>query len=271
MCYSIAVNAMLYLKPTGRLMEPPPRSSGKGSLLISAIAVLLSVVPFLPEWRGPAAGFAVLLLIAAVLLKEAQALHPALFTVLLTSVPLPHPSLRDWPFKLLVPVILYLAAVLLVPHLRKTFFGIRPGRLGTGVPRLAAGIIFFSGITLLLWTRLLGPDLSIHLRSMPAMPVWVYPFAGLAFAAGNAATEEFVYRGVLMQALDSAFGPGRASLVIQAWLFGSMHYRGFPTGPRASAWLSCTEFFSALSAAARGECLHPGSRTQARTSRSLQS
>jgi membrane protease YdiL (CAAX protease family) len=34
-----------------------------------------------------------------------------------------------------------------------------------------------------------------------------------------------------MQALDSAFGPGIMSIVLQAWPFGAMHYReGFPNG-----------------------------------------
>jgi membrane protease YdiL (CAAX protease family) len=43
--------------------------------------------------------------------------------------------------------------------------------------------------------------------------------------------EEIVFRGVFMQALDSAFGADGMSVTIQAWLFGAMHYReGFPNG-----------------------------------------
>lgn len=63
------------------------------------------------------------------------------------------------------------------------------------------------------------------------MPVWVFPFAGLAFALGNAAVEEIVFRGAVMQATDSAVGAGSTSVLIQGWLFGAMHYlRGFPNG-----------------------------------------
>jgi len=43
--------------------------------------------------------------------------------------------------------------------------------------------------------------------------------------------EEFVFRGLVMEATDSAFGPGPLSVVIQAWLFGAMHFlEGFPNG-----------------------------------------
>jgi CAAX protease family protein len=66
---------------------------------------------------------------------------------------------------------------------------------------------------------------------MPAMPLWLFPVAGLAFAAGNAAMEESIYRGVIMQSLDSAAGAGALSILIQAWLFGCMHFlHGFPNG-----------------------------------------
>ena len=51
--------------------------------------------------------------------------------------------------------------------------------------------------------------------------------------------EEFLFRGVVMQSLDSAFGPGSISIVVQGWLFGAMHYlRGFPNGWRGVAMAS---------------------------------
>jgi hypothetical protein len=47
----------------------------------------------------------------------------------------------------------------------------------------------------------------------------------------NAAMEEVVFRGIIMQALDSALGVSNLTLVIQAGLFGSFHYlAGFPHG-----------------------------------------
>ena len=40
-----------------------------------------------------------------------------------------------------------------------------------------------------------------------------------------------MFRGVLLQALDSALGPGLPALVNQALCFGAVHYlNGFPNG-----------------------------------------
>jgi hypothetical protein len=63
------------------------------------------------------------------------------------------------------------------------------------------------------------------------MSAWLLALAGLAFAIGNAAVEEFVFRGVYMHSLDSAFGAGMVSVLVQGWLFGAIHYlSGFPNG-----------------------------------------
>lgn len=43
--------------------------------------------------------------------------------------------------------------------------------------------------------------------------------------------EESVFRGNVMDALDSAFGPGRASIVLQAAPFALLQFHsGFPSG-----------------------------------------
>jgi membrane protease YdiL (CAAX protease family) len=96
---------------------------------------------------------------------------------------------------------------------------------------LALCIVLVSGIALSAWYRAIGPDLTVQLAHFPAMPVWMFPFAGFGFSLGNAVMEEFAYRGIILQALDSAAGPGLLSLLVQAWLFGALHYReGFPNG-----------------------------------------
>jgi membrane protease YdiL (CAAX protease family) len=96
---------------------------------------------------------------------------------------------------------------------------------------MVTATVAISGIALYIWYRALNPDLSTHLKYMPDIPVWLFPLAGLGFSVFNAAMEEFVFRGVVMQALDSAFGPDSRPIAIQAWLFGAMHYReGFPNG-----------------------------------------
>jgi len=64
------------------------------------------------------------------------------------------------------------------------------------------------------------------------MPLWFLPLAGVAFALLNSAVEEAIFRGIFLQALDSAVGAGTISLVIQAAFFGWLHYSkiGFPKG-----------------------------------------
>jgi membrane protease YdiL (CAAX protease family) len=53
----------------------------------------------------------------------------------------------------------------------------------------------------------------------------------LLLAVVNAATEEAAYRGVVLEALDAALGPGSVPIVLQAIAFGALHYRGgFPRG-----------------------------------------
>jgi hypothetical protein len=64
------------------------------------------------------------------------------------------------------------------------------------------------------------------------MPSWLLPLAGVAFALVNSAVEEAIFRGIFLQALDSAVGAGIISLVIQAVIFGWLHYSevGCPKG-----------------------------------------
>jgi membrane protease YdiL (CAAX protease family) len=47
----------------------------------------------------------------------------------------------------------------------------------------------------------------------------------------NAAVEEAAYRGILLEALDTALGRGPAGVFIQALAFGALHFSaGFPRG-----------------------------------------
>lgn len=214
-----------------RSIQPPPRTSFFGTLVIIACALLLSLLSFLPSAGPWIAVLAMPLLTAAALTREVQAFLCAFFLALLALFPVLHPALRTWPLHLLLPLALYLAVTLVVPGLRRSILWLRPGRLGTEIVILILVIAAVSGGALFAWHRQLKPDLSLHLGYMPALSRWSIPLAAIVFAAANAALEEFVFRGVVMQALDSAFGPGVLSIVVQAWLFGAMHFwEGFPNG-----------------------------------------
>jgi CAAX protease family protein len=214
-----------------RAIQSPLRSSLAGTIVIIATVILLSVIPFSHRMGPLAVALAALLVLAAVLVKENQAFHLVLFTAALIIMPFLHSSLHDWPFNLVMPLLIYLVVVLAVPPYRKPLLWLRIGRFGKDILLLVIATATTSGIALYIWSRALNPDLSMHLKYIPDMPIWLFPLAGLGFSAFNAAMEEFVFRGVIMQALDSAFGPGIISIVLQAWPFGAMHYlEGFPNG-----------------------------------------
>jgi len=214
-----------------RLIQSPPRSSLAETFVIIAAVILLSAIPFSHRMSSRAAALAALLVFVASIVKGNQAFHLALFTAALTIMPLLHSSLHDWPLNLVIPLLIYLVVVLAVPRYRRSLSWLRIGRFGKDIILLVITTAAISSIALYIWSRVLNPDLSMHLKYIPDMPIWLFPLAGLVFSAFNAAIEEFVFRGVTMQALDSAIGPGIISIVLQAWPFGAMHYlEGFPNG-----------------------------------------
>ena len=216
---------------SSRSIEPPEKSSLSGSLLI-----VISLAAFVAAVATPGAGIwpagmFMLLMLASFFVSCRQALDLSLFFFALTTAPLVSPLFRTWPYKLLVPLSVYFLVVLLVPKLRRTLSWLRPGHLGKDILALVAATALLSGMALYLWNYALRPDLSRHLAYIPAVPFWTYPFLGLGFAFLNAAMEETAFRGIVMQATDSAFGPGVLSLLLQAALFGALHFlQGFPNG-----------------------------------------
>lgn len=212
-------------------IEPPEKSSLSGSLIIVISLAAFFVAVATPGAGIGTAGFFVLLMLASFLASSRQALNLSLFFLAVTTMPLVSPLFRTWPYKLLVPLIVYFLIALLVPKLRLTLSWLRPGYLGKDILVLVAATAALSGIALYLWHYALRPDLSRHLAYIPAVPFWTYPFLGLGFAFLNAAMEETAFRGIVMQSTDSAFGPGALSLLLQAGLFGALHFlQGFPRG-----------------------------------------
>ncbi len=216
---------------TDRLIQPPPRSSVFGISIIVIDVFLLSITPFsltINIWIVIAA---LALIAAALLTRNIQSLHIAIFTGLLIVTPYLNPSLRSWPFSLLIPILCYGIIVVISPGLRTSVLWIKRGAPDKTTIIAAIIISVIAGIALVLWNMILKPDLAVHLRNMPDIPSWLFPAVGIVFAVGNATMEEFAFRGIIMQALYSAVGPGMFSLLGQAWLFGAMHYlQGFPNG-----------------------------------------
>jgi membrane protease YdiL (CAAX protease family) len=218
------------MKPA-RLIQYPPPSNLFGKGVVCFCVILLSIVPFSIHIFAWSVVTSLLLVVIAALARDVQALHLSLFTAPFIVAPYLHPTLRSWPYALLVPLLCYGTVVLAVPKLRRSLLWLRPGNVDREMVLAAAAVSMISGLALLIWYYALKPDVAVQLRNMPGMPVWLFPFAGMAFAVSNAAMEEFVFRGVVMQSLDSAFEPGSLSVLVQAWLFGAMHFlQGFPKG-----------------------------------------
>jgi membrane protease YdiL (CAAX protease family) len=214
-----------------RFIEPPERSSLFGSLVISLSLMVFLAAVVAPGTSIWTAGSLFLLLFASLFISSKQALHLTLFFFVITATPVVSPQFRNWPFPLLVPLIIYFLIALPVPKLRRTLLWLRPGRGGMDILTLVAASAVLSGIALYLWNYTLRPDLSRHLAFIPQAPFWSYLFLGLGFAILNAALEESAFRGIVMQATDSVFGPGLFSLLLQAGLFGALHFlQGFPRG-----------------------------------------
>jgi membrane protease YdiL (CAAX protease family) len=214
-----------------RLIQIPPRSGAFGVIIIIIDVFLLSIIPFSLTINTWIVLTALALIAAALLTRNLQSLHISIFTGLLIVTPYLNPSLRSWPFSLLIPILCYGIIVVTSPGLRSSVLWIQRGAPDKATIIATIIISVIAGIALVLWLMILKPDLDVQLRKMPDIPLWLFPVAGIVFAVGNAAMEEFAFRGIIMQALYSAVGPGTISLLAQAWLFGAMHYlQGFPNG-----------------------------------------
>jgi membrane protease YdiL (CAAX protease family) len=85
-------------------------------------------------------------------------------------------------------------------------------------------------IALVVWRYTTSDRLERFQALIPHVPWWAV-VAGLpVYAAFNAAYEEVLFRGALMEGLDESLGAGFASIAIQAFVFGMCHYEGFPSG-----------------------------------------
>lgn len=217
-------------------IHDPPRSSWFGGVIlisiITALAVAQSRVGSLNTWEVRAT---ILMLPLAIASKSIYTIHLNLFVIFYFLMGL-FPHFSNNPFNYLTPLILYAYAVVLIPVLRGAVGWLRVGQFDAKIWMLLVAIIVVSGVALTAWVHESSPDLSRYSRLLPKLPLWPTLVYGLAFSAFNAAREEIIWRGIMMEALDSAFGAGILSEVIQALSFGVAHYQsGFPNGIEGSS------------------------------------
>ncbi|HYX71125.1 MAG TPA: hypothetical protein VE732_00015, partial [Nitrososphaera sp.] len=187
---------------------PPPASLAESLIILAAIGVL-SAFMVLP---GTVVFWSIsilsLLTVLAVAFRFIQAIHLLSFSLLWLTLPLIVPALGFWPQILLLPIIIYALVVAAIPNLRRSILWLRAGHPTSDIIILILTAMVLSSSALVGWYLLFRPNISSHLAMIPKMPMWLLPLACLGFAMVNAAMEEIVFRGIMMQALDSALGAG---------------------------------------------------------------
>jgi membrane protease YdiL (CAAX protease family) len=161
---------------------------------------------------------------------NSRAAHGGLLVLavgLLTLVP----GMRTWPLHLLAPLLVYFLLVALIPPLRRTFRWLTVGRLSLPVLACTAAVVVVSSAALVVFQYAVAPDLR-DLRA--AAPAWAYqafiPFL-IVFSLVNALLEELIFRGAVLDALESQIGLAWA-LPVQAAVFGYGHMLGgYPPTP----------------------------------------
>lgn len=216
-----------------KLITNPAKSGFVETILILLTLTLLTatfLIVNLFTWKTQLIFISVLLLLA-IILKYFQLMHLLVFCLFWILVPRFFLFSRQWLLLTFLIIAAYLIVVLLIPSLRKSLTWIKFGKFDKRIRCYLPGIIIVSAVALIIWYVLFKPDLSNITTMFPEMPIWLYPLAGLGFATFNALHEEIMFRGIIMQATDSALGAGITSIIVQGIMFGALHFlAGFPRG-----------------------------------------
>jgi membrane protease YdiL (CAAX protease family) len=209
-----------------------PKETGLCTVLVLAGVGIISFACLWPRISGMyGPGLLLAGLVVAAGKRMVVAVHLLLFTLPAVLYAQFGADVSVWPLHLLVPLLVYAGGVGIVPALRRSMGWMRVGKTTLPVVVLILATSICSGIALVGWVNLTDADIGHHMVQMPQWPVWVYPFAGIGFAILNAAMEEAVFRGIIMQALDRTLGEGPVSVGVQAVPFAAFHYlSGFPNG-----------------------------------------
>jgi membrane protease YdiL (CAAX protease family) len=214
-------------------INDPPRCSWFGAVLLIFLIIvyglfLTYVLPKSGEMWVPRA--MILMLPLAIASKSIYTIHFNLFLLCLYLMGF-FPHFSSYPFNHLTVLVLYAYVVMLIPELRSSVGWLRVGKFDAKIWMFILVTIVVPCAALTAWVHVFSPDLTRYSGMVPKFPLWLALLYGIGNSAFNAALEETTWRGVMMEALDSAFGPGLWSVVIQAVSFAVAHYRsGFPNG-----------------------------------------
>jgi membrane protease YdiL (CAAX protease family) len=136
-----------------------------------------------------------------------------------------------FPVLYMIAPVVFAAIVFAVPGLRAGFGWLRVGRFSRRLSIAIAALTAISTAVLVIYVSTLKPDLTRQpLIGSHRFGVASLLLVGVCIAALNAAVEEAIYRGVLMNALDAALGAGWLPIVLQAAAFGTFHFNSTEPG-----------------------------------------
>ncbi|MBN1899505.1 MAG: CPBP family intramembrane metalloprotease [Spirochaetes bacterium] len=141
----------------------------------------------------------------------------------------PLPSILAWPFFLLIPAGIQIGIQIYFGRKEKISW-LQAGRSDRKTIILVIASVMISCVALVLWTILLNPDLSRFAARITDHPVPLIIFGIFGFAIINSGMEEIIFRGILWDGLTRIFESKKLVIIIQALLFGIIHYQGFPKG-----------------------------------------
>lgn len=222
--YNTNIMTTLESHPSG---SPTLVNSRWGATVILITVMLQTTLALLPTSLLPIAVIITsFLLISALFMRDPMVIHVTLlnFAIAIGIV------IFSWPLMFLIPLGIYAVVVVATPSLRQTLLWWRWGKFDLSVWQIVILTVITSSGALLLWFFIFHPDLSHVLNLIPSWNPLLLILCGLSFSVANAAIEETIYRGVMMQGLDASFSGNYISLILQAVLFGTIHINGVPGG-----------------------------------------
>ncbi|OGR04440.1 MAG: hypothetical protein A2284_09365 [Deltaproteobacteria bacterium RIFOXYA12_FULL_61_11] len=162
-----------------------------------------------------------------------------------------------WPLTFVLPLAGYLALYGVWPRSRPSTRWLMRGRLTKATLGWMVPTIVLSSCALLGWVVLLRPDLSDLVHMIPPGGLLVLLAAGLTFSVFNAIWEEFILKGILWAGLESVLSRTWVVNIVQAILFGVIHYGGFPRGLTGAAMAALYGFAIGLIRSRSGGMLAP--------------
>ena len=219
MCHK---EAMLQMFHTLRLRET---SSGMAAAVFGVTVSMLLVMPFFPRYDAAAAGS--FLLLAGVMARQRQNQLAAALLALCLFACLCALQVH-WPWPCAGAAVAYEA---LSRSLNLSCAWRKIGDVSRRTVAAVAASIAIATTVLLTWTALVHPDTAAFRARLPTEAgVGTVLALAILFSSINAAGEELMYRGMLMDALEQAWGRTAWAIAGQAAAFGAIHWHGFPYG-----------------------------------------